>query len=231
MRCPETIAVGAYVLGALAAGERLDLEGHLRDCATCRDALHRFANLPGLLHTLTLEEVTSTAFEDEPLLALAAGVPDSADIPATVGQSALGKPRTSSRRRTLIAAAAVVFVALSGVLVGRELVTDSAPPEQAGVSWSATDGVGGIDTTARLSNESWGTGIQLRMKDLEPGQLCKLVVHARSGESETTGWWTTNYVYAAEVPASTSIALPDIDRIDVVTATGTVLTSLTASSR
>lgn len=208
MTCPDTIAIGAYVLGALDAGERHDLERHLRDCATCRDALHRFANLPGLLNTLTLEEVTST------------------DVPVTVG-----KPRTSSRRRTLIAAAAVVFVALAGVLVGRELVTDAVPQEQASVSWSTTDGVGGIDTTARLSSQSWGTGIQLRMKDLEPKQLCKLVVHARNGKSETTGWWTTNYIDTADVPASTSIPLPDIDRIDVVTAAGTVLTSLTASTR
>lgn len=206
MTCPETIATGAYVLGALDPGERLELERHLRDCASCREALLRFANLPGLLHALTLEEITSTAFDHKPA-------------------------RTFSRGRALIAAAAAVFVVLAGVFIGRELVTDPAPQARPSVSWSATDGVGGLDTTATLSNQSWGTDIQVRMKDLEPGQLCKLVVHARSGESETSGWWTTNYLDAAEVPASTSIALPDIARIDIVTAAGTVLTSLTESTR
>jgi hypothetical protein len=122
-------------------------------------------------------------------------------------------------------------VAFTGVVIGRESVTQPAPQAQTSVSWSATDGVGGLDTTARLSNQSWGTDIRLQLKDLNPGELCKLVVHARSGASETTGWWTTNYIDQAQVPASTSIALPDIDRIDVVTAAGRVLTSLSPSTR
>jgi hypothetical protein len=142
----------------------------------------------------------------------------------------VGKPRFT-RRRALIATAAAILVGGAGVLAGRELTAEPAPQAQPSVSWSATDGVGGIDATAMLSNQSWGTGIQLQLKDLKPRQLCKLVVHARSGGSETTGWWTTNYSNAAEVPASTSIALPEIDHIDVVTAAGAVLASLTASTR
>jgi hypothetical protein len=225
MKCPDTIAIGAYVLGALDAGERLELERHLRDCASCRGALLQFANLPGLLHTLTLEEATATAFDDP-------GHNELTPVPPDAERSPAAKPRrTFSRSRALIATAAAVSMALVGVLAARELGSDPAPNSRPSVSWSATDGVGGIDTTARLSNQSWGTDIQLQMKDLEPGQLCKLVVYARSGESETTGWWATNYLREVDVPASTSIALPDIDRIDVVTAAGTVLTSLTPSTR
>jgi hypothetical protein len=202
MTCPD-IALGAYVLGALDADERIELERHLDDCTSCRDELSQFAKLPALLQTLTLEEVTA--------------------VP-------VAKPRrTFSRRGALIATAAAISVAFAGILAGRELGANSA--QQAGVSWSATDGVGGIDITARLSNQSWGTDIQLQMKELEPGQLCKLVVHSRSGGSETTGWWATNDLDEADVPASTSIALSDIDRLDIVTAAGTVLTSLTSSTR
>lgn len=205
MTCPDTTAIGAYVLGALDTDERLDLERHLHDCAGCRDALLQFANLPGLLNTLTLEEVTA--------------------VPASTPR------RTFPRRRALIAVAAAVFVAGAGVLAGRELGTDPSPQAQPSVSWSATDGAGGIDATARLSNQPWGTDIQLRLKAVKPGQLCKLVVHARSGDSETTGWWSTTNITEADVPASTSIALPDIDQLDVVTAAGAVLASLTASTR
>lgn len=246
MTCPDTVAIGAYVLGALDPAERLELERHLPDCPTCLDAVLRFANLPGLLNTLTLEEVTSTApdhglagsvvQEHSPLAQLDAARPPAATRPP-VSADALrgpvtGKPRRSfSRRRVLLATAAAICLGLTGVLIGRQSVNQPAPRAQTSISWSATDGVGGLDTTARLSNQSWGTDIQLRMKDLNPGELCKLVVHARSGASETTGWWTTNYIDQAAVPASTSIALPDIDRIDVVTAAGRVLTSLTASTR
>ncbi|TCM37203.1 zf-HC2 domain-containing protein [Kribbella sp. VKM Ac-2568] len=251
MTCPDTVAIGAYVLGALDPAERLELERHLPDCPTCLDALLRFANLPGLLNTLTLEEAISTAADHDLAESLALGqehnlltaaslddarspalaqVPASADAPV-IGRSA-GRPRrTIPRRRALVATAAAICLGLTGVVIGRQTVTQPAPQAQTSVNWSATDGVGGLDTTARLSNQSWGTGIQLQMKDLNPGELCKLVVHARSGALETTGWWTTNYLDQAEVPASTSIALPDIDRIDVVTAAGRVLTSLSPSTR
>ncbi|MFC5268780.1 anti-sigma factor family protein [Kribbella qitaiheensis] len=254
MTCPDTVAIGAYVLGALDPAERLELERHLPDCPTCLDALLRFANLPGLLNTLTLEEAVSTAADSDLAGSLALGqehnlltaaplddarTPAPAQVPAPadasggpVSSRSAGKPRrTIPRRRALIATAAAICLGLTGVLIGRQTVTQPAPQAQTSVNWSATDGVGGLDTTARLSNQSWGTDIQLQMKDLNPGQLCKLVVHARSGALETTGWWTTNYIDQAEVPASTSIALPDIDRIDVVTAAGRVLTSLSPSTR
>ena len=71
----------------------------------------------------------------------------------------------------------------------------------------------------------------MQMRDLQQGELCQLVVHARSGRSESTGWWASAYTTEADVPASTSIALSDIDRIDVVTAGGKVLTSVTQSTR
>jgi hypothetical protein len=99
----------------------------------------------------------------------------------------------------------------------------------ASVTWSATDGE--LDTTAEMTSRAWGTAIQLRMTDLDPGEHCKLVVHSTDGFTETTGWWATTGVHEAQVPASTSIPLADISRIEVVTATGRVLSTLTPSSR
>jgi anti-sigma factor RsiW len=49
MTCPRTIALGAYVLGALDREERDGLEAHLNGCATCRAELDRLAPLPELL--------------------------------------------------------------------------------------------------------------------------------------------------------------------------------------
>jgi Putative zinc-finger len=56
MTCPRTIALGAYVLGALDREERAGLEAHLKTCDVCRDELDRLAPLPGLLSRLTLDE-------------------------------------------------------------------------------------------------------------------------------------------------------------------------------
>jgi anti-sigma factor RsiW len=56
MACPRTIAIGAYVLGALDRWERAEVEAHVEMCATCRAELERLAPLPGLLSRLSAEE-------------------------------------------------------------------------------------------------------------------------------------------------------------------------------
>jgi hypothetical protein len=104
----------------------------------------------------------------------------------------------------------------------------SAP---ASATWTATDGVGGLDTTAKLVSRGWGTDIQLRLTDLKPYEHCMLVVHGRDGTVETAGWWAANGSYHAQVPASTSIPLRDIDHLEVVDAGDTVLSTVSPTTR
>ncbi|WP_427895889.1 anti-sigma factor family protein [Kribbella sp. GL6] len=103
----------------------------------------------------------------------------------------------------------------------------SAP---ASATWTATNGVGGIDTTAKLVSRNWGTDIQLRMTDLKPYEHCMLVVHGRDGSTQIAGWWAANRSYQANVPASTSIPLQDITRLDVVDTGDTVLTTVSPTT-
>ena len=56
MACPRTIAIGAYVLGALEPGEAAELAGHVTLCATCRAEVDRLGQLPRLLSSLSLED-------------------------------------------------------------------------------------------------------------------------------------------------------------------------------
>lgn len=216
MTCPHTDAIGVYVLGALDADERIELERHIRDCPSCREAVQQFAHVPGVLESLTLEDVLELRLDD-----------DADSQPASI------RRRRRTPKRALLAAAAVVVLLVSGGLIGRQISDGPAPSPQAGggITWSATDGVGGIDTRVQLSGRSWGTDIQVHMDDLAPGQRCMLVVHTRNGQSEVTGWWTTTTILEADVPASSSFALSDIARVDVVTADNAVLASLTASTR
>lgn len=244
MTCPEAQAIGVYVLGALDAGERLEIERHIRDCASCKEAVLQFAHLPGVLHRLTLEDVMALPFDDDPdpdfgwlPASLEVDRPVTSPLPKAPNvvpvDSSIRHRRFTSKRAVLAATAAVVLV-VTGGLIGRQMSNDSAsPPPQArgGVTWSATDGVDGIDTQVQLSSRDWGTDIQVRLDDLQPGQRCMLVVHTRSGQSETTGWWTTTNSREADIPASSSFALSDIARIDVVTADNAVLASLTEATR
>ncbi|HET6989234.1 MAG TPA: zf-HC2 domain-containing protein [Kribbella sp.] len=204
MTCPETITIGAYVLDALDTAERRTTEQHLETCAICREALLQFAHLPGLLHAVPPEDIET----DEP-------------APAP-----LQLRKRPVRRRWLLAAAAAAAVILGGV-VGLQAVDNPAS-----ATWTATNGVGGIDTLAELTSHDWGTDIQLRMTDLKPGESCMLIVHGRDGAVETAGWWAAPLrTSRADVPASTSIPLNDIDRLEVVTAGDTVLSTVTPATR
>lgn len=110
MTCPETIAIGAYVLGALGAEERRATERHLTTCESCREALLQFAHLPGLLHAVPPEDIEA----DEPTPPLRLPV------------------RRRPRRHALLAAAAVVIAAVIGI-VGWQTVNDASP-----TTWTAT---------------------------------------------------------------------------------------------
>ncbi|MFC6155802.1 anti-sigma factor family protein [Kribbella jiaozuonensis] len=201
MTCPETMSISAYVLGALETSERRATEEHLATCATCRETLLQFAHLPGLLHAVPVEDLETDQPEPAPLT--------------------LTKKKRP--RRWVLAAASAAMV--SGVL-GWGLL--SAP---ASATWTATDGVGGIDTTAKLTSHGWGTDIQLRLKDLRPDEHCMLIVHSRNGTTETAGWWASNGSYQAQVPASTSIPLQDITSLDVVTSANAVLSTISPSTK
>ncbi|MEU4197325.1 zf-HC2 domain-containing protein [Kribbella sp. NPDC026611] len=204
MTCPQTITIGAYVLGALEPEERRETERHLETCATCRVALLQFAPLPGLLHAVPLDDIQAELPEPQPLQLV---------------------KKKSPRRRWVLATAASTLVA-SG-LVGWGVL--AAGPAEA--TWTATNGVGGLDTSAKLTGRAWGTDIQLKLTDLKPDERCMLVVHGKDGASETAGWWAANGHYNANVPASTSIPLQEITSLEVVTAGDTVLSTMTPASR
>jgi anti-sigma factor RsiW len=70
MRCPQTLEVGAYVLGALVPAERDAFEKHLGECAICREEVAELAVLPGLLGRLDFETAKAIAQEGEDSAAL-----------------------------------------------------------------------------------------------------------------------------------------------------------------
>jgi anti-sigma factor RsiW len=49
MRCPITVSIGAYVLGAVDPAERAQIKEHLTRCDVCREEFISLAPLPGLL--------------------------------------------------------------------------------------------------------------------------------------------------------------------------------------
>jgi putative zinc finger protein len=220
--CPETRSVGAYLLGALDPQEQVEMERHLVGCEDCRQELIDVAHLPGLMHRLTLDDVTPRAHdlraEPRPELEVARPLPEATSVWHRVARS-----------RLLPLAMIMVLVLATGVLASAELLTHDPSPGV--LTWTSTDATGGIDTVARLADQPWGTDIQLWMDDLPPELTCRLVVHPRTGAAETAGWWSSNYQPHLMIPGSTSIPLSQIDRLDVIRSDETVLATLTSTTR
>jgi Putative zinc-finger len=202
MTCLQTVSLGAYVLGALDVPERLRTEAHLRDCAPCRDELVRLAPLPGLLGQVSLDDVVTP---DDPVRP---DVPPAATGPA--------RPAVPRRWTGLLVGAAAVLVLLVGIGVAGVVVVDDPPADDPVVAtWSTGEGADAIDATAVLADRGWGTDIRLTMEELPAHERCRLVVIAADGRVETAGWWTTGYAADAVVPASTSIDVAAIERMEV----------------
>ena len=241
MACRESLALGAYLLGSLESAERSAVERHVVRCAECRARLMELAPLVGLLPQLRAEELRQTGQPGE------LGEPGEPEKPGNCGNvppsgparaaravapEPIGMARAVSRvvrrtrvRRALIACALAAAAALSGV--GVYLSTQDPRPAAvpSAVKVAAVDPATHVTASAALTPDPTGTSIGLRLSGLPP-VVCRLVVHARDGHSETAASWRSGYGAAVSVPGSSSLGVRDIARMDVVTSSGRLLVEL-----
>jgi hypothetical protein len=226
----------AYVLGALAPGERLEFERHLAGCDDCTRAVQELAGLPGLLGRVDAK-VLEHPPADQP-------GPDTL-LPALVRE--VDRRR---RRRTFAAAglaAAVVTVAAVSVPV---VVNQVAPGDGSSPSASATrTGPSGVLTrpmapvgdvpvqaTLGLERVAWGTRLLLTCSyepqsveyDLPPAVDYTLFVRTREGRTEQVGSWRSVGGTTMHLAAATSADRADIASVEVRTPDGRVVLRLGA---
>jgi Putative zinc-finger len=224
MTCPRTVALGAYVLGALEREERSGLEAHLEACHICREELDRLAPLPGLLSRVTVDEaVLLVTAEPEPA-ELDPAEPKPAETSAPL-ERALFEVARERRRSRLVRAAAVAaaLVLAAVVVVGGPLLGGDGGDEPAPLTATASDLRTGVQGSAELSREPWGTRVELRLAGVSPGARCRLVARAAGGRSEVAASWRAGYLGTAEVPGAVSIPLEQMSSLEVVTGDDRVL--------
>jgi len=239
MTCPRTVALGAYVLGALEREERSALEAHLETCDICRGELDRLAPLSGLLSRLTLDEAEvldttephpAELYPEEPGSVESAAPLERPLKPAPVYSSApleralfeVARERRRARlTRAVAVAAALVLTAVA--VVGGPLVGGDGGGESAPLTAAATDLRTGVQGSAELSREPWGTRVELRLAGVRPGEQCRLVARAAGGRSEVAATWRASYLGTAEVPGAVAIPPERLRSLDVVTADDQVL--------
>ncbi|GAA0213147.1 zf-HC2 domain-containing protein [Saccharothrix mutabilis subsp. mutabilis] len=204
MSCTHTVALGAYLLGALDPAERSAFEVHLRTCAVCRRELVRLAPLPGLLAQVDVDDL-DVPFDDP------APAPELLPLPPPRPETTRSAEPSARRRGLVLAGVGVLVVAL--VAVG---VLVLAPRDRDPVRLSAADSGTGVTATADLVAKEWGTELWLTVQNAPKGKRCKLVVHDRAGRAEIGGWWGTDHPEDARIPGSTSFPVDQIERLDVV---------------
>lgn len=216
MTCSRSVVIGAYLLGAIDAEERGAIEAHLDDCVSCRDELVGLAPLPGLLSRVPVGDVTAT--EQPPV------VPKP---PARRRSRNRLVIRGRYRRRTL--AVAAVILGFVGVFAGGLVPVSPDPPATAPAQVTLDGSSEGnrLRASAALTPQSWGTKIQLRLRDPKLSADCRLVVVDRDGSREVVGSWALDsYSEDTVIPASSSTGLPDIAAVDIYTDQGERLVHL-----
>jgi hypothetical protein len=219
MTCPRTVALGAYVLGALEREERARLEAHLETCTICREELDRLAPLPGLLSRLTLEEAEVLETPELGPAPLEHSLKPEAGYSAAPLERALFAVARERRRSRLMRAAAVAaaLVLAAVVLVGGPLLDDDGGDGPAPLTAAASDLQTGVHGSAELTREPWGTRVELSLAGVRPGEHCRLVARAVGGRTEVAATWRAGYLGTAEVPGAVAIPADRLASLDVVT--------------
>jgi anti-sigma-K factor RskA len=220
MTCQMMMYLGVYVLGAVDAGERAQVERHLTACPECRAELIRLTPLPGLLASVPAEIVALAQPADE-----------------AAGQSLQTGPRARDHRRRTSAArwwqagtVAACLAAATGSVTILWAATPKAHERPASLVFSGANGGSHVSATAVLTATSWGTSISLRLSGLPLNVDCRLIVRSRTGAAEVAGVWDAWRDGPISVPASAAWRPSDIASLQVVTSARTLVT-IKASDR
>ncbi|MDQ1660939.1 MAG: hypothetical protein QOJ68_919 [Blastococcus sp.] len=205
MSCTN-VAVGAYALGALEPAERADVERHLGECPSCAAEAAEFAALPPLLDLVPAEDLDADPIEPSPGLF--------ERVAAAAAAETRSAHRKSTRSRLLIAAVAAAVLAIGGSTVWWV----SSPSETA---HSAAAGAVHLTVTADPSSD--GTGLDVAVAGVAPGENCRLVVVDRDGVRHQAGSWTASYAGRATFRGWTAVSRSDVREVLLIGTDGTDL--------
>lgn len=152
--CARLREVGAeFVLGTLDGHERADAVEHLARCARCRDEISSMSGAVADMALLAPRVPPSPGFTNRVLAAMDV---ESARPPASAPVVPIGLRRRSWRRPlvAIIAAAAVLVLAVGGVIVARQSTSETSVAMSA-TAMVATDGE--IIGTSNLVDGAAGT--------------------------------------------------------------------------
>ncbi|MFI7586119.1 anti-sigma factor family protein [Spongisporangium articulatum] len=213
------VGLGAYVLGALDAAERAELEEHLSDCPGCRDELVSLAALPGLL-----ARVDPAGLVDDD-----GSAPDRAASSQALAARAVEELRARRRTRRPVLSGLVAAVAVLALVAGGSWVRN-AFVDGGTTTVAATDPASHVWVEVRMDQRDSGTSMNVRLAGAyenaggpyvsEDDERCALIAVSRDGRRETAATWGAASDGSARAVGQVSIPIGQLRSLEVVTLSG-----------
>ncbi len=212
----------AYVLGSLSAADRREFEAHLASCPQCREAVAELSGVPALLSRLDSAEVAAIN-ESGTAPGTGSATPEMSPelLPSLLATVRFRRRR--SRLTTWVASSAAAVVLGLGVFFGVQSYS-SAPAQQVTASAEPMAQVGTnlLTSTVSVTNQHWGTFINLRCVCLAPPNAhhdtLAMVVVGRDGSKTRLATWVAEPGHTATPAGSISMPMDQIAAVQVVAA-------------
>lgn len=216
----DSEALAAYLLNALEPEQQHAVHRHLQTCDICYLEYTSLAVLPGLLDTLSLDDISELAKPEPPQ-------PSRARDPRPAPADRPGRARSHRRRASLLAGGAFsAAMAATGFVPAHaaSAVPAPAPGEEARPSaeTSPTDVTVAVSAVPLPEDEAT-TALDVQVRSERPLRSCVLQVTTVDGEAIEACRWqgapSTHVVFSGDIPLATS----EIRSVEVLGTDGTVL--------
>jgi hypothetical protein len=217
------VLLGAYALGSLDPADERLVRDHLESCDACTAEFAELGRAASALALVDLADVIGPA-----------QAPD--NLP-----SLLTQVRAFRRRRRLaavaVAASVAVLAGIGGGLVvggdGEQPVSGPSVSETPVASVSAEEA--GVSLAVDAWDKGWGTALRAEVAGVPAGSRCSLVAVGQDGTREIAASWVvpgSGYGDngALTVDGAVGLRSGDVDHYAVVTADGSTLVTVAATS-
>jgi Putative zinc-finger len=200
------LSLGAYALGDLPPDERAALAAHLEGCAECRTELRSLEGVAALL------PLADPARIEQPAVRPPADL--GARIEAQIAAESAREGRSRRRRRFrlgvggAVAAAAVAAVLAIAIL---PLGGENSPAQE--VKFASVPN--GVSIKATLEPHAFGTEIQMYVKGISSGTLCRVFLRDESGQTFSAGSFRYRFGDDSEAELSSALDLSQAAEIGV----------------
>jgi hypothetical protein len=201
------LSLGAYALGDLPASERAAIAAHLEGCAECRAELRSLEGVAALLPLADPARIEQPALRPPAEL----GARIEAQIAAETSREGREKRRGRLRWWAGGAVATAVVAALLALVILPIGGGENSPAQE--VSFASVPN--GVSIDATLEPHAFGTEIQMYVKGIRSGTLCRVFLRDAQGKTFSAGSFRYRWGEDSEAKLSSALDLSQAAEIGV----------------